>query len=67
MVKPEPIASSPEERVSELQRRLEDLKRRFPAHSLTPALMQQLDELEDALEDALARRELADKNPSQTD
>lgn len=57
---------SPEDRVAELQRQLEDIRRRFPAHSLTPALMQQLDELEDALEDALARRALAETDPSKS-
>jgi len=64
MVKLEQMSPSSEDRVAELQRQLEDLKRRFPAHSLTPALMRQVDELEDALEDALARRELGETNPS---
>lgn len=67
MVKRDQMHSLPEDRVAELQRQLEDLMRRLPAHSLTPALMQQLDELEEALEDALAQRKLVETNPSKSD
>ncbi|PWH17550.1 MAG: hypothetical protein DDG59_08010 [Anaerolineae bacterium] len=44
---------SEEDRLAKLRQQLEDLKRRFPAHSLTPALMQQLDKLEEALGQAI--------------
>ncbi|GAB4471436.1 MAG: hypothetical protein Kow0088_05150 [Anaerolineales bacterium] len=44
-----------EDRVTKLRKQLEDLKRRLPAHSLPPSLMQQLDELEEALEEAIAQ------------
>jgi hypothetical protein len=37
-------------RIRELQRRIADLKSRWPAHSVPPAMMQQLDELEEELE-----------------
>lgn len=34
----------------ELEEQLAELKRRWPAHSVPPAMVQQLDELEEALE-----------------
>jgi len=37
-------------RIRELQRRIADLKSRWPAHSVPPAMMQQVDELEEELE-----------------
>ncbi len=42
-------------RAVELQRRIEELKERWPAHSVPPALMDELDELEAELERTLAR------------
>lgn len=39
-----------EARIKELERQIEELKKRFPAHSIPPALMAELDELEEALE-----------------
>ena len=38
------------ERIEELERQIAELKRRWPAHSVPPAMLQQLDELEEALE-----------------
>jgi L-lactate utilization protein LutB len=40
--------------VKRLRQQIADLKSQWPAHSVPPALMQQLDELEEALEKALA-------------
>jgi hypothetical protein len=42
-------------RVAELERQLADLQARLPAHSVSPSMIVELDELEDAL--ALARRQ----------
>ena len=44
---------SKESHLEELRRRIEELKKRFPAHSISPALMAELDELEEQLEEAL--------------
>ncbi len=41
------------EKVAELTRQIEELKRRFPAHSIPPALMADLDRLEEALQQAV--------------
>ena len=38
------------ERIRELEDRLSDLRRRWPAHSVPPAMIEQLEELEDELE-----------------
>jgi len=45
-------------RISELERQIAALKARFPAHSIPPALMAELDELETALKEA--QRSLTD-------
>jgi hypothetical protein len=37
-------------RIEELEKQIADLRRRFPAHSVPPAMLQQLEELEDELE-----------------
>ncbi len=36
-------------RIEELEAQIADLKKRWPAHSVPPALMEQLDELEEEL------------------
>lgn len=41
------------ERIRELQHQIEELKKRFPAHSIPPALMAELDELEEELSSLL--------------
>ena len=46
-------ATSP--RLEELKAKLADLKRRWPAHTPPPALMQQLDELEEEIAAEKAR------------
>lgn len=39
-------------RVKELERKLADLKRRWPPHSVPPRMLEQLEELEQALKEA---------------
>lgn len=48
-----------EDRVKEIEAQIADLKARWPAHSVPPNMLMQLDELEDELE--LARQALAEK------
>ncbi|MBN1483741.1 MAG: histidine kinase [Chloroflexia bacterium] len=40
------------EQVAELKRQIAELQARWPAHSVPPAMLQQLEELEEALERA---------------
>jgi len=40
-----------EERVKEIEAQIADLKKRWPAHSVPPNMLMQLDELEDELEE----------------
>jgi hypothetical protein len=42
-----------EARIKELENKIEELRKRFPAHSIPPALMAELDELEEELEELL--------------
>lgn len=42
-------------RIRQLQEQIDDLKRRWPAHTTSPALMNQLDELESQLEQELQK------------
>jgi hypothetical protein len=46
--------------ISELERRIADLQARLPRHSVPPAMLIQLEELEEAL--ARARSEAAQEN-----
>ena len=39
-----------EKRIQELEEQITDLKNRFPAHSIKPEMVKQLEELEDELE-----------------
>ncbi len=39
------------ERIKLLEEKITDLKKRFPAHSLKPQMMQELEELEEELAD----------------
>jgi len=50
------------DRVKDLERQIEQLKGRWPAHSVPPAMFQQLEELEEELE-----RELKKANRDKTD
>ncbi|MHB1419602.1 MAG: histidine kinase [Bacillota bacterium] len=45
-------------RIKQLEKQIEDLKQRFPAHSLKPRMFQQLEELEEEL--AELRNQLPD-------
>jgi len=38
------------ERIEELEKQIAELKSRWPAHSVPPTMLQQLDELEEELE-----------------
>jgi hypothetical protein len=55
------------ERVIELQKQIEELKQRWPAHSVPPAMLQQLDALDTELEDTLRSIEEADKNAGESE
>ncbi len=44
-------------RIEELERDIADLKARLPKHSVKPVMLQQLEELEDALERELLKTE----------
>lgn len=43
------------ERIQQLEKQIADLKSRWPSHSVPPAMMAQLDELEEALNHAIAQ------------
>lgn len=49
-----------QDRVRALEAQIEQLQRQWPKHSTPPALMQQLDELEEALEQARANAQTND-------
>ena len=49
-----------EKEIAALEARLADLKVRLPAHSIPPAMMSELDELEDQI--AQAKSKLAEEN-----
>ena len=42
-------------RIAELKAQIADLKKRWPAHSTPPAMLQELDDLEEALADELKK------------
>jgi hypothetical protein len=44
-----------EQLIAELEVRLEDLKARLPAHSTPPAMIAEMDELDDQLEEVRGR------------
>jgi hypothetical protein len=48
-----------DDRIEELEKQITELRRRWPAHSVPPAMLQQLEELEDELE---SEREKADRD-----
>ncbi len=45
-----PVWTNREAQIEDVQRQIADLKSRWPAHSVPPAMIQQLDELEEELE-----------------
>ncbi len=44
------MSADNEERIKELEREIADIKGRMPAHSINPAMIIELEELEDELE-----------------
>ena len=52
------------DRVRALEAQIEQLQHQWPKHSTPPALMQQLDELEEALEEAKAQAPTSDHDDS---
>lgn len=50
-------------RIASLQEEITDLKKRFPAHSLKPAMFQQLEELEEELSQLLLEQERSSPMP----
>ena len=46
--------STNDDKIKALERRIADLKRQWPAHSIPPAMLQLLDDLEEELEQAKA-------------
>jgi hypothetical protein len=50
------IKMTDKEKVEEIRRQIEDLKKRLPAHSIPPAMIAELDELEEKLEEELKKR-----------
>ena len=47
-----------DKKIKELEEQIADLKKRWPAHSVPPAMLMRLDELEEELE--LAKKSVAD-------
>jgi hypothetical protein len=50
------------EKIKELEKKIADLQKQWPAHSIPPAMMQLLDDLEEEL--ALAKQAQKGQNPS---
>ena len=44
------------ERIHAIKKQIEDLKNRLPAHSISPAMMAELDELEEQLADEIKKQ-----------
>ena len=49
-------------KINQLKKAIAELRRCWPAHSVPPAMLQQLDDLEDELENAIAERKGDDEN-----
>ena len=52
------------EQIKELEEKIDDLKKRWPAHSVSPALFQELEDLEEALANAVAESQNGSANDS---
>jgi hypothetical protein len=50
-----------DDRIQDLQRQIEELRDRWPAHSVPAGMVELLDQLEEELMDALLERERQDK------
>lgn len=46
----------PQERIAELEEQIAELKARWPAHSVQPWMLQQLEDLEEELEQLISER-----------
>ncbi len=55
------------ERIEQLENQIAELKSRWPAHSVPPALLQQLEDLEEELEKALQKAAQRPKTGLETD
>lgn len=51
------------DRAEVLKNQISDLKKRWPAHSVPPTMMAQLDELEEALKMEMEKRGISDEHP----
>ena len=49
------MKTTDDKRIRELEDKIEELKKRWPAHSVPPAMMQELDDLEEELAEALTQ------------
>ena len=52
------------ERIKELEEKIDDLKKRWPAHSVSPALFQELEDLEEELARAVTEAQQRSTNDS---
>jgi hypothetical protein len=52
------------ERIMEIEEKINDLKKRWPAHSVSPTLFQELEDLEEALAQAIADSQQGGANDS---
>ncbi len=43
------------ERIKELEKKIAELKKRWPVHSVSPSMLQELDDLEEALAEELKK------------
>ena len=50
------------ERIRDLEAKIDDLKKRWPAHSVPPMMMQELDDLEDELAKAMRQAHQGESN-----
>jgi hypothetical protein len=51
------------ERIKELEKQIADLKRQWPAHTVSPAMVQRLDELEEELESEMRKASEEQEDP----
>lgn len=51
------MSGDDEEKIKELEMKIADLQKQWPAHSIPPAMMQLLDDLEDELAQAKSRQQ----------
>jgi L-lactate utilization protein LutB len=48
--------------IKELEEKIAELKKRWPAHSVPPAMLQELDDLEEALVEELKKENVVESN-----